>query len=1057
MLDGTPPLPAFSTEFARLNLRQREAVTYPDGPVLVVAGPGTGKTQLLAARVAWLLQQPDTRPQEVLCLTYTEAAARNMRRRLLRFIGPAAHRVAIHTFHSFGQLIIHENADQLGYHDLTVASDLEMRELLTELIDGLPTGHPLRRDTGDPYYEIKRLAPLFQDMKREGWREAHLLRELEAYRVGLPEQAAYQYKRANAAKGIKVGDPKQKELAEEEDKIARSVAAVKLFGTYQALLRQRKRYDYDDMLAWATTLLTDHPHLLLGYQERYQHFLVDEYQDTNGAQSQLLHLVAGYWDNPSLLVVGDDDQSIFRFQGASMDNMLAFRRRYPSAKVVVLEENYRSSTAVLSAAEALIDHNQERLSRQMPGISKRLVARHPHFATSAVAAPVLRYYASPQHEAAHVAAELAALHAQGWPQGGGAVLARDHAQLDLVAQLLAAAGVPFYRKRQVNILAEESLATQLHRVLSYLALTLRPQPAAAEPALFVLLHLDYLAIPPTDLVRLAAGYRLRYARRPAEALTWRDWAEQAATRDEVAIELGLSAGGQAALHKALTLLDSWVQAAASRPLTAVVELICLDTLLPWQLRQHARPDHLLAVARTLLQFVRAEASRAPGRQVSELLVAWDALAQTPEGLALEHTTGTDTAALQLLTAHGAKGLEFERVWLLGCQQSKWLKTYKSARFRLPPSLGAGLSEEAEQEDARRLFFVALTRAQEHLTISLSRLDEAGKEATECLFVSELRVATGLRGLDYELEASVLAAAQQHWLAPAPAPAPIPSPALLRELLADFTLSATTLNAYLRCPIGCYYEQLLQVPGLRTEPLLFGSAIHEALEQHFRQSQRHPTLNFGSADDLSAAFATRFARHHTELPAAAFGRWLQAGQSQLRAYHQHRQPGWQSGALVEHSIGQAVLPNGIVLKGKIDRLDARPDGLGHDVVDYKTGNPANARPKLRPAAYAPQATLADWHQDEALRGGDYWRQAVFYQLLLSHDTEARFRPASVSFDFVQPVEQTGQEPVFERKYVVITPQDEATVLTQIHAVDTAIRAHQFDHGCGECAWCQLRAA
>lgn len=1059
MLDGTFPLTAFTTEFARLNARQREAVTHPEGPVLVVAGPGTGKTQLLAARVAWLLQQPDARPQEILCLTYTEAAARNMRQRLLRFIGPDAHRVAIHTFHSFGQHILQENADQLGYHDLTVVSELELRQLLMDLIDGLPIGHPLRRDTGDAYYDLPRLTSLFQNMKREGWDVELLLHELEAYRVALPDQEEYQYKRNVPSKGIRAGDPKQKELAEEEDKIAKAVAAIELFNPYQAALRAIGRYDYDDMLTWATSLLEATPHLLLNYQERYQHFLVDEYQDTNGAQSQLLHLVAGFWDNPSVLVVGDDDQSIFRFQGACVANVLAFRQRYPTAHVVVLEDNYRSSAAVLTAAEALIERNQERLTNQVAGLTKRLVARHPRFAASTVAAPVLRSFESPLHEAAHVAAEIAALHEQGWPAGGGAVLTRDHAQLDLVAQLLSAAGVPFHRKRQVNVLTNESLAISLHRALDYVSTALLPNSSAAEPALFTLLHLDCLAIPPVELVRLAAGYRLRYGRQPhvqeAPTPAWRAWVERAATDDTLAAELDLSVPGRAALRQALTLLDSWVQAAASQPVTALLELICLETLVPWYLRCHSQTDHLMAVARTLLQFGRDEARRQPGLRVGELLAVWNELAQTREGLPLELATGIDSAALQLLTAHGAKGLEFERVWLMGCQQHKWLKAYKAPQFRLPPSLGPTLSKEAEQEDARRLFFVAMTRAQEHLALSWARTDEAGKDAAECLFVSELQ-ARGLRETEVTVRAEVLAAARQQQLAPPPPPAPIPSPALLDRLLGDFALSATTLNAYLRCPIGCYYEQLLRVPSTRNEALHYGSAVHEALEQHFKQGQRHPEQRFGSGEELAQAFAVRFARNRSEMPTATYERHATAGQAQLRAYHDHCHPSWQSTAVVEHTVGKAVLPGGVTLKGKLDRLDPRADGQGHDILDYKTGNPANARAKLKSAGTSLSATLADWHGSEALRGGDYWRQAVFYHLLLAHDSERRFRPASVSFDFIQPIETPGQAPVFERKRVVIGPTDEAAVLAQIQAVDAAIRAHQFDHGCGQCAWCQLRA-
>ncbi|MGI4875496.1 MAG: ATP-dependent helicase [Janthinobacterium lividum] len=1055
-----PPLPpAFAAELARLNERQREAVLHPEGPLLVVAGPGTGKTQLLAARVAWLLLQPDARPQEILCLTYTDAAARNMRQRLLRFIGPAAHRVAIHTFHSLGQLIIQENAELLGQHDLTAASDMEADELLRGLVDHLPVGHPLRRDTGSVYYDLPHLKDLFQRMKREGWQAAELLAELEEYRLGLPYDEHYLYLRPSPAmqkQGVRVGDVKQQELAAEEDKIAKSVAAIELFAAYQAALHRHQRYDYDDMLGWATALLTGHEHLRLSYQERFQHFLVDEFQDTNGAQSHLLHLLADYWDTPSVLVVGDDDQSIFRFQGASVSNVLNFRQRYAGVATVVLEENYRSSGPVLAAAQGLIARNEERLTRQVPGLSKQLVARHPLFST-ATRPPLLRRYATPLHEAANIAAELASLyHGNRWPEGGVGIIARNHDQLDLLAQLLREAGVPFYRKRPVNVLTAEPLAASLYRVLSYLAAALRPDPSAAEPALFAVLHLDCLAVPPADLVRLAAGHQQR--RRQAQgtgraAPPWRAWAETAAHDDATAAALNISNAGRTALHRALALLDEWVQATASLPLPGLLERVLLPTLLPAALGGHPQPTHLLAVAQTLLQFARREARRRPTLSVAELLHIWDTLATTREGLPLEQASGSESARLELLTAHGAKGLEWERVWLLGSQQHKWLPKQRKGGFRLPPARAALPSEESEAEEARRLFFVALTRAQHHLCISWATADDAGKELAECEFVTELQ-EDGLVPKDVEVPAETLAAARRAQLAPPPPPAPIPDPALLQEVLADFALSITTLNAYLACPIACYYERLLGVPVPQTEPLIYGLAVHGALEHHFRQAQRQGT--FGTDEELAQGFVRRLARFRPDLSAPAFGRLLNAGQQQLRAWWAHWQPSARPSAVAEYTVYRARLPGGLLLTGQIDRLDVQPDGYRCDVLDYKTGTQANAAAQLRAApARAVDAGLLDWHQDERLRGGDYWRQGIFYHLLLTHDLEQRFTPLSVSFDFIQPQETPGRPPLFERRKIVLTPADEATVLAQIREVDAAIRRHDFAHGCGECAWCKLR--
>ena len=1061
--DARPLPPAFAAELARLNERQRQAVTHPDGPLLVVAGPGTGKTQLLAARVAWLLLQPDARPQEILCLTYTDAAARNMRQRLLRFIGPEAHRVAIHTFHSLGQLIIQENGAALGRHDLEPATNLDAEEVLRELLDHLPAGHPLRRDLGSAYYDLPHLKTLFQNMKREGWVPDQVLAALEEYRLGLPNDPTYIYKnppRAERDKGARPGDVIAHKLQAEEHHIERSAAAVELFAGYQTALAARSRFDYDDMLAWAARLLTDNEHLLLRYQERFQHFLVDEFQDTNGAQSRLLYLLAGYWDNPSLLVVGDDDQSIFRFQGASVANVLGFHQRFPQAAVVVLTENYRSSAQVLATAHDLIGRNQERLARQLPGLSKELLARHPRFA-AAPELPRLRRYASPLHEAADVADHLARLHHEGpWPAGRVGIIARNHDQLDRLALLLRAAGVPFLRRRPVNAL-DEPLATALRRVLRYLAAAPRPDELPdADAALFELLHLPALAVPPADLVRLAVGHQ--HHRRAAHAashpaLPWRAWVGQALDEPEAAgpAQPALSTQGRAALGRALELVDGWVQAATALPLPGLLERILLETLLPAELPSATQPEHLLAVARTLLAWGRTEGRRQLGAGPAELLRTWELVAGTREGLPVEQSGGSDEAALELLTAHGAKGLEWEHVWVLGCQQVAWRRKGGDRGFRLPPSLAPAPGDAADCEEARRLFFVALTRAQHQLSISWASTADDGKDLVPCEFVAELE-QDGLYPADVAVPAAVLAAARRAELAPPPPPAPVPDAALLDELLADFTLSATSLSAYLTCPLACYYEQILKVPTPRREKMLFGTAAHRALEAFFRQAQQPGASGFGPADELAELFRRYFARARFELPAAMYQRLATAGPALLRAWWAQAQPTARPTAVVEYAV-QATLPGGTRLTGKLDRLDLHPDGRRADVLDYKTGSFELARARLAAASpTAATATLAEWLADPRLRGGDYWRQGVLYGLLLAHDPDHRYEATSLHFEFLQPVRKPGQPPRYERYRLLPTLADVDTVLAQATAVDAAIRRHEFNPGCGQCAWCRLQA-
>src|SRR5471030_2158024 len=202
----------FQKALAQLNPEQLAAVNKMDGPVLVIAGPGTGKTQILAARIGKILTETDASAHEILCLTYTDAGAIAMRKRLFEFIGPEAYRVNIYTFHAFCNEIIQENLDYFGKLSLDALSELESAMLFRELVDEFPNEHLLKRFTGDIYYDTPRLKNLFSDMKRENWSAGVIEKAVEDYLADLPLRDAFIYKRANPAMGIKIGDPKQKDI-----------------------------------------------------------------------------------------------------------------------------------------------------------------------------------------------------------------------------------------------------------------------------------------------------------------------------------------------------------------------------------------------------------------------------------------------------------------------------------------------------------------------------------------------------------------------------------------------------------------------------------------------------------------------------------------------------------------------------------------------------------------------------------------------------------------------------------------------------------------------------
>src|ERR1051325_4690674 len=366
-------LKKFTEEYERLNEQQRLAVDTIEGPVMVIAGPGTGKTQILASRIGKILLETDALPQNILCLTYTDAGVVAMRKRLLHFIGPDAYRVNIYTFHAFCNDVIQENLYLFEKTTLDPISDLERIQLFKELIDSFPKNHILKRYRGDVYFEVNNLDSLFSNMKREGWTPLFIEQKIDSYLADLPSRNEFIYKRKH--KDFNAGDLKKDKLEEEKERMERLRAAIGEFDRFQQLMRKKNRYDFDDMINWVIKAFEENKNLLAHYQERFQYILVDEYQDTSGTQNRLVELLISYWDKPNVFVVGDDDQSIYRFQGANIENMLEFANTYKDALLtVVLTSNYRSTQPILDISKTLINRNNERLVKKLKGLSKNLLS-----------------------------------------------------------------------------------------------------------------------------------------------------------------------------------------------------------------------------------------------------------------------------------------------------------------------------------------------------------------------------------------------------------------------------------------------------------------------------------------------------------------------------------------------------------------------------------------------------------------------------------------------------------------------------------------------------------
>ena len=1014
----------FLQQLETLNAAQHTAVQHIDGPMLVVAGPGTGKTQVLAARIGQILLETDALPENILCLTFTDAGVIAMRNRLLQFIGPAAHRVHLFTFHAFCNHVIQSNLALFGRQDMEPLGDLDRIDLIRRLIDQLPPGHPLYRPQANPYFYEGHLSRLFQLMNRENWSCERVQERIDAWLQDLPEHPDFLYK-VNTSRGAK-GTVREARVQQEQERMDRLRAAVALYPLYEEEKKRAGRYDYDDMILWVWKAFAVHPFLLRNYQERYQFVLVDEYQDTNSAQNDILLQLISYWDNPNVFLVGDDDQSIYEFQGARLQNLTDFIARYEaSLEVVTLQENYRSTQPILDAAAALVRNNTLRIGARTNifPFEKKLYAANPRH-EGVRQFPILSGYASRLHETAHVLQQIEALLAEKVRPSDIAVIYAQHRQSRDLLLLFQKKGIPYVSKRSINIL-ETPLIQQLLQLLEYLH---REQTEAhsAERLLFRILHFRYWGLSP----RYLAALSLFLSGEPDEKRpSWRETLHD--PQKAVPTIPDLSAD---AFRQAVTALEELMAAEGNLLLPELVEMAINRSGLLYYVLQSVNKLESVQILHAFLQFVRGENERNPWLRLPDLLDILNRMQENRVPLPLNQTIGEE-GGVQFLTAHSAKGLEFDRVFLIDAVKDYWEPKNQSAngQFPLPGNLVPSGEEDA-LEARRRLFYVAMTRAKSFLHISFAKTDEKQKELARARFIDELQEGCPSMAIQEPgIAGDSVLQVQAELLQLAQAPVILAQEqTFIEERLAQFSLSVSSLNAFLNCPLGFYFEYILQVPALSSEQAVYGAAMHIAMQKLFAGIQ--PTKAFPRETDFLRFFETEMSRKKGCFQPTSFDKYTTQGKHYLSGLYAQQVAEGHKEVHVEYTIRKVEI-DGVPVTGTIDKIEYHP-GLSVGIIDYKTGRVEEGG-LSRPS-------------DKKPGGGIYWRQLSFYKLLFEAlDRSSR----QVTFGEIQFLEPDRQGK-YRRLRLGFEPEDGQYMRELIAGTYQRIQAKDFYSGCGkpECRWC-----
>ncbi len=1029
----------FLERYAKLNPQQKEAVDTIEGPVMVIAGPGTGKTEILAMRIANLLKSDaQVKPYEILCLTYTDEGSVAMRKRLLQIIGEEAHRVHIYTFHAFCNNLIQSNAEYFGIRDLQPISDLERIEILHGILEDLPEGHLLRRLKGNIYYDARNLHNLFELMKSEDWTPEYIEQTVSAYLESLPQREEFIYKRANAKQGIKVGDLKQKDIDREKARMERTVASAKLFYEYQSRMEAKGRYDFSDMILWVLRAFKENENFLRNYQERFQYVLVDEFQDTSGAQSELLTSLMDFWHSPNLFIVGDDDQSIFEFQGARLQNIVDFYDRYHTdIKVIVLKENYRSTQAILNKSTQLINYNKQRLIARLKelNLDKDIVAAHPRFLEEETVEPVIKAYHNTLHEEADIVDQIERLWANGVDLSHVAILYAQHKQAENIIDLMERKGIPYWVKRPVNVL-DLPLIQHLIDILRYIDAEQR-KPFSGEIFLFELMHIPQLGIAPTDIAQLSLYMQDKESRYKY----WRLLLQDALLLHSMELSTATE------LSRTGAVLEEWIQQAKGLTIAMLLEKILYDTGIMASVLKGEQQIWQMQVLHTFFSFVKDECARQPRVTIAGFLQIIDQMRSEGISIPVQKVVRQENG-VRFYTAFSAKGHEFEYVFLIGCTKNFWEKKRNGNKgFNLPDTLTQTNDTEensSSEEVMRRVFFVALTRAKKYLQVSYAVKDNAGKDLEASQFVDELGATErheAEQQLSYVSTEQVVDHLRWAFVPPPPVQIDLARKELLDNRLERFVLSASALNKYLRCPVAFYYEIILQVPIAKNDAMAFGTAIHYALEKLFKKMVESPDKAFPTKEEMITDFEKMLWRNEDAFTEIQYKRRKELGQQILSDYYDKYIHTFNKIVAVELTIGNMQI-SGVPVKGKLDKIEF--EGTACTVVDYKTGNPEYSKKKelLPPSESEPD-------------GGDYWRQMVFYKLLLDNSPHARANGWHMEkglFDYIEK-NDSGE---YVRHIVPITDADVTTVKQQIKSVYEKIMNHEFDKGCEkeDCSWCNF---
>ncbi len=950
---------AYREVYEMLNAGQKKAVDTIEGPVFVMAGPGTGKTQILTLRITNILNKTGVLPENILALTFTNAGVVAMRKRLAKFMGTEnAYRVGIFTFHSFADEQIRtfpEIFEKFAFaRPMTEIEKIKIVEdiLKNNVFEGLKTfssNFHYTRDIISAIDDLKSNAVTIKDFEES-------IISLEA-RI-LEDEGENAYYKVNRGKNKK-GDIKETVLKKIKKQELKQKDLAVVYEMYQEKLEELGLYDFSDMILSVVSEAQTNEEFKTALQDKYTHILVDEHQDTNDAQSKLIEILAGEETEefkPNIFTVGDEKQAIYRFQGASLENFLKFKHKYSNIVEINLEENYRSSQNILDSSHNLL-----------PG-KVSLKAKNSEYANE-ISKINLTEFSDYKSELISLAGQIKQKIKSGVNPSDIAIFYKENKSLYEVKNILEKFSVPFRISSKENILDN----VEIKKMILMLKAVHNP---LNDEVLAKVLFINFFKFDVTDVLKILEklNYRGKGALKNKSIL--KIISSKKILDDLEILEPDKFINFSNLLKKfkkkeyELNFLDFFEEFARESGFLAHI---------------FSLKDSVVAIKRyeKIFDEIKNQFFTEKKYQLNDFLNYIDIV----DKYNITITIGEDNLVdgVNLMTAHGSKGLEFEYVYIINFVDSLWGgKKRRAEVFNLPVNKIRG-----DEDDERRLFYVALTRGKRQVNISYAKSNFDGKEEIRSRFLEEIDAEF----FDYSIskDEELSKKVQKYFGKKTEKVLSFFNKDYIRKLFLESSFSVSALNNYYQCPIKYFFRNLIKLPSAQNKSLVLGNVVHDTLDAFFKKSKEENKLL--SKEELLNLFQDSLDKFL--ILEEDFLEIKTHGANLLENYYDNYEKDFYLNVETEKkAFGEIELKSGekLTIFGIIDKLEILDSGKMR-VVDYKTGKTYKEKTK---------------EQKEDLE-----RQLVFYKLLI----DKFFNKDTVSegmLDFLEKNKKTGEFVRISRK-------------------------------------------